>query len=397
MPTCGCDRAPCCAAAGLLVASAGRKESAAGLTNDDGYRQRAARWVADYARAMRLTLASALSPWVSQSDSCDRIRRQALHQLCAGDPAGYEGARRGRTLHAMATRRPRLGGLGIRDALLRGFTRIPTNRVLKVLLPVTVVFVLVFWVEYRRQVETDQTQLLAHEAAAIQVGVRGIERELAIATGDLQIEAALDAHFLGRVDPNEATGGTRRMVVDSEGRWVRDRREGESAVATKNGGSFERAFPGVLPQLLVSPRAWVESSEGFFQLRPLTLPPAAPSADLALVSLVPSQLLDDIAIRRAMTLLLIATPLYYALIAVGWLVAAAFHRRDEALRNHEEARNSMMHAALDGIVVMDEAGTSLELNRSAQRIFGYTLEEARGRLVADLIIPPDRRNPIDWD
>jgi PAS domain S-box-containing protein len=293
----------------------------------------------------------------------------------------------------MATRRQGLGWLGIRDALLRGFTRIPTNRVLKVLLPVTVVFVLVFWVEYRRQVETDQTQLFAREAAAIQVGVRGIERELAIATGDLQIEAALDAHFLGRVDPNEATGGTRRMVVDSEGRWVRDRREGGSAVTTKNGMSFERAFPGVLPQLLVSPRAWVESSEGFFQLRPLTLPPAAPSADLALVSLVPSQLLDDIAIGRAMTLLLIATPLYYALIAVGWLVAAAFHRRDEELRNHEVARNAMMNAALDGIVVMDEAGTALELNRSAQRIFGYTLAEARGRLIADLIIPPDQREP----
>jgi PAS domain S-box-containing protein len=293
----------------------------------------------------------------------------------------------------MAERRQGLRWPDIRDALLQGFTRIPTKRVLKVLLPVTVVFVLVFWAEYRRQVETEQTQLLALEAAAIQVGVRGIERELAIAAGDLQIEAALDSHFLVRLDPDEATGGTGRMVVDSEGRWVRHRREDGSAVATGSGRSFERAFPGVLPRLLASPRVWIESSEGFFQLRPLTLPPAATGADLALVSLVPSRLLDDIAVRRAMTLLLIATPLYYALIAASWLVAAAFHRRDEALRNHEVARHAMMHAALDGIVVMDEAGTALEFNRSAQRIFGYTLEEARGRLVADLIIPPDQREP----
>ena len=50
-----------------------------------------------------------------------------------------------------------------------------------------------------------------------------------------------------------------------------------------------------------------------------------------------------------------------------------------------------MTAALDGIVVMDESGTTLEFNPSAQKIFGYTLEEARGELVADLIIPPAHR------
>ncbi len=50
-----------------------------------------------------------------------------------------------------------------------------------------------------------------------------------------------------------------------------------------------------------------------------------------------------------------------------------------------------MTAALDGIVVMDETGTTLEFNPAAQRIFGYTLDEARGKLVADLIIPPANR------
>jgi PAS domain S-box-containing protein len=51
----------------------------------------------------------------------------------------------------------------------------------------------------------------------------------------------------------------------------------------------------------------------------------------------------------------------------------------------------MMRAALDGIVVMDEKGTTLEFNPSAQQIFGYTRDEARGRPVADLIIPPAHR------
>ncbi len=64
---------------------------------------------------------------------------------------------------------------------------------------------------------------------------------------------------------------------------------------------------------------------------------------------------------------------------------------DEALRSLEEVRSAMMTAALDGIVVMDETGTTLEFNPSAQQIFGYTLEEVRGKLVADLIIPPAHR------
>ena len=50
-----------------------------------------------------------------------------------------------------------------------------------------------------------------------------------------------------------------------------------------------------------------------------------------------------------------------------------------------------MTAALDGIIVMDQVGITLEFNPSARKIFGYTLEGARGKLVADLIIPPAYR------
>jgi PAS domain S-box-containing protein len=51
----------------------------------------------------------------------------------------------------------------------------------------------------------------------------------------------------------------------------------------------------------------------------------------------------------------------------------------------------MMTAALDAIVVMDESGITQEFNPSAQQMFGYTLDEARGQHVADLIIPPRYR------
>ena len=64
---------------------------------------------------------------------------------------------------------------------------------------------------------------------------------------------------------------------------------------------------------------------------------------------------------------------------------------DEAVRSLGQLKHAMMNAALDAIVVMDEKGTTLEFNPAAQQIFGYTLEEARGKLVADLIIPPAYR------
>ena len=112
------------------------------------------------------------------------------------------------------------------------------------------------------------------------------------------------------------------------------------------------------------------------------------------ISFVPRRLLDEVAVRIATPLLVIAAPLYFVLLAIGSLMASASHRRklaDEAVRSLEELKRAMMKAALDAIVVMDEKGKTLEFNPSAQRIFGYTLEEARGKLVADLIIPPAYR------
>jgi PAS domain S-box-containing protein len=112
------------------------------------------------------------------------------------------------------------------------------------------------------------------------------------------------------------------------------------------------------------------------------------------ISLVPRRLLDDIAVRVGTPLLVLAMPLYFALLAIGWALAAALQRRrlvDEALRSVEAVRSAMMRAALDGIVVMDQTGTTLEFNPAARRIFGYTRDEVRGKLVADLIIPAAHR------
>jgi len=209
-------------------------------------------------------------------------------------------------------------------------------------------------------------------------------------------------HFLRAFEPNTDEAGTQRMIVDSEGYWLQHRPEVEWGFVLEHGMSFQRTFPEVWTQLLVGPQGGVEADEGFFYFDAVTLRPAASSDDAEssesqfwmFISLVPRRLLDDIAIQAATPLLVIAMPLYFALLAIGWALAAALQRRrlaDETLRSFEAVRSAMMRAALDGIVVMDKAGTTLEFNRSAQEIFGYTREEVRGRPVADLIIPPAHR------
>jgi len=209
-------------------------------------------------------------------------------------------------------------------------------------------------------------------------------------------------HFLRAFEPNTDETGIQRMIVDSEGYWLQHRSEVEWGFVLEHGRSFQRTFPEVWEQLLVHPQGGVEASEGFFYFDAVTLRPAASSNDAQarepqfwmFISLVPRRLLDDIAIQAATPLLVIAMPLYFALLVIGWALAAALQRRrlaDEALRSFEEVRSAMMRAALDGIVVMDETGTTLEFNPSAQRIFGYTREEVRGRPIADLIIPPAHR------
>lgn len=57
-------------------------------------------------------------------------------------------------------------------------------------------------------------------------------------------------------------------------------------------------------------------------------------------------------------------------------------------RNHSAA---ILKEANDAFVAMDRAGLVLDWNRQAEKTFGWTFEEARGRPVADLIIPPQYR------
>jgi PAS domain S-box-containing protein len=207
-------------------------------------------------------------------------------------------------------------------------------------------------------------------------------------------------YLLRAFEQNTHEIGIQHMVVSSDGYWIRDRSEAERGFAVERGRSFQNSFPEVWEQMLASPQGRIESSEGVFYFDtvaqdPLTLNPGTAGPPVwVFISLVPTRLFDNIAVRAATPLVVLGVPIYFVIFVAGCLLASALQRRklaEEALRSLEGVKSAIMTASLDGIVVMDEAGVTLEFNPSAQRIFGYTLEEARGRLVADLIIPPAYR------
>jgi PAS domain S-box-containing protein len=66
-------------------------------------------------------------------------------------------------------------------------------------------------------------------------------------------------------------------------------------------------------------------------------------------------------------------------------------RAEDRLRASEERTRAILEAALDSIITMDHRGIVVDVNRAAEATFGYPREQAAGRALADLIIPPHLR------
>jgi len=62
------------------------------------------------------------------------------------------------------------------------------------------------------------------------------------------------------------------------------------------------------------------------------------------------------------------------------------------LAEAEQQSAAMLRGALDAIVSMDERGAIVAFNPAAERLFGYRREEALGRQVSDLLVPPSFRD-----
>jgi PAS domain S-box-containing protein len=68
-------------------------------------------------------------------------------------------------------------------------------------------------------------------------------------------------------------------------------------------------------------------------------------------------------------------------------------RAEDRLRESEERKSAILNAAFDCIVTMDADGRVVEVNQATERTFGYAASEMVGLDLAELIIPPDLREP----
>ena len=66
-------------------------------------------------------------------------------------------------------------------------------------------------------------------------------------------------------------------------------------------------------------------------------------------------------------------------------------RTEEALRRSEERTQLILDSALDAVITMDARGVVTGWNAPAENAFGWSARQAIGRDLADLIIPPPRR------
>jgi PAS domain S-box-containing protein len=74
---------------------------------------------------------------------------------------------------------------------------------------------------------------------------------------------------------------------------------------------------------------------------------------------------------------------------VGQLVER--RRAEQAVAESEQTMRAVLEAALDCIVIIDHEGTILEFNPAAERVFGISAQTARGREMAEMIVPPELR------
>src|SRR5262249_7391211 len=66
-------------------------------------------------------------------------------------------------------------------------------------------------------------------------------------------------------------------------------------------------------------------------------------------------------------------------------------RAEAALRESEVRKGAILDTALDAVITMDHEGRVTEFNPAAEKLFGYPREEAMGRSLSDLVMPPEMR------
>ncbi len=63
----------------------------------------------------------------------------------------------------------------------------------------------------------------------------------------------------------------------------------------------------------------------------------------------------------------------------------------KALKCSDELKGTIFKSALDGIITINDKGEIREFNPSAEKIFGYSIDEVIGKDIAEIIVPPNLR------
>ncbi|HSH79520.1 MAG TPA: PAS domain S-box protein [Herpetosiphonaceae bacterium] len=86
--------------------------------------------------------------------------------------------------------------------------------------------------------------------------------------------------------------------------------------------------------------------------------------------------------------------LLHTVAAIGMQIGQFSEQRraEQALRAGEARKTAILEAALDCVITMDHHGRVVEFNPAAETTFGYRREDALGREMAELIIPPALRD-----
>jgi PAS domain S-box-containing protein len=85
--------------------------------------------------------------------------------------------------------------------------------------------------------------------------------------------------------------------------------------------------------------------------------------------------------------------LLLALSVIGSQIGQFMERKEaeRAVLESEARKSAIVEAALDCIITIDHEGKVLEFNPAAERTFGYLRDDAIGREMAQLIVPPELR------
>ncbi len=80
--------------------------------------------------------------------------------------------------------------------------------------------------------------------------------------------------------------------------------------------------------------------------------------------------------------------------ALGTLIGEFMEglRTAEAMRQGEARKAALLYSSLDAVIVIDQDGYVTEFNPAAERMFGWTANEAIGSELAGLVIPPRLRS-----